>query len=255
MLGLGRKRLHSSGCCLVVAVLLVACAETPTEPPLTVIRGRVLDGGAAVSDALVELHGSGIWDQTTGAGGWFEYSSPNIPARDYYIMIRKTGYDEKREPLVGTFAAGPGSVVNRGEIFVSQSAPPPPAPTLSRPPNGTKTKTPLFEWSSPHNAHSYELIVDDDSSFSSPVIGRADLSDSHYTPAVGLSDGKYYWKVRARNNAGWGGWSATRSFTVDTGGLVPRASSKHQANHDSVVANGLGIPPTPLRSTDARWDQ
>jgi hypothetical protein len=97
--------------------------------------------------------------------------------------------------------------------------PVPDTPTLYYPANDStiNDNTPSFDWSDPAHAYRYELIVDNNNSFTSPEIQQTDLSSSNYTPSSGLSDDTYYWKVRAKNSEGaWGTWSTTWSFILNT---------------------------------------
>jgi hypothetical protein len=91
------------------------------------------------------------------------------------------------------------------------------APYLISPTASVKVNdnTPDFRWGA-INAR-YELLVDDDSSFSSPLIHEDNITSTMYTATVALQDGDYYWKVAAydsRNNLL--GWSDPSTFTVDT---------------------------------------
>ncbi|MCK4606898.1 MAG: fibronectin type III domain-containing protein [candidate division Zixibacteria bacterium] len=116
----------------------------------------------------------------------------------------------------------------RASVYVTASRyPVPDPPTLSAPPNGStiSDNTPYFNWSDATYAHRYELIVDDNSSFLSPIINPKDLSSSSYTAPSSLSDALYYWKVRAKNSSGtWGGWSTRWSFTVETSSSLSEAT-------------------------------
>jgi len=96
--------------------------------------------------------------------------------------------------------------------------PVPDAPTLSAPDSNStiSDNTPDLDWSDPAHAYRYELIVDNNSSFTSPEIHDTDLTTSSYTPSSSLSDDAYYWKVRAKNSSGsWGNWSITWTFIVN----------------------------------------
>ncbi|MFQ6086282.1 MAG: FixG Ig-like domain-containing protein, partial [Candidatus Bathyarchaeia archaeon] len=76
--------------------------------------------------------------------------------------------------------------------------------------------TPTFDWSDVMGAENYNLLVDSDSDFSSPEI-QVTVTVSTYTPTVGLSDGKYWWKVRVRDAAGnVSDWSSTWTLTTKT---------------------------------------
>lgn len=82
---------------------------------------------------------------------------------------------------------------------------PPGKPVLVSPENATQTdNTPTFEWIVGSDADNHRLLVDDNSSFSSPadnvLLGGA---DNQWTkPAPGYPDDNYYWKVIAINPQG-----------------------------------------------------
>jgi len=91
-------------------------------------------------------------------------------------------------------------------------------PHLISPENGifTSDNTPDFTWGAV-GASRYELLVDDDPSFSSPLIHEDNITSTTYTATVALQDGEYYWRVAAygsMNNLL--GWSDSSTFTLDT---------------------------------------
>jgi immune inhibitor A len=95
----------------------------------------------------------------------------------------------------------------------------PGATTLVSPANAALTNdaTPVFTWLTTTNGHTYQIQIDNNGDFRSPVqdviVGTGLLS---YT-ALDLTDGLYNWRVRAINTEGApGAWSAKRTFTVDT---------------------------------------
>jgi len=92
---------------------------------------------------------------------------------------------------------------------------PPPPPALQEPAGGSTvcTPTPLIDWSEVSTAASYRLLVDDQSSFASPVIDLTTV-DSSYTPAAPLALGEYWVEVRGSNACGDGDWSSAQSFAV-----------------------------------------
>ena len=103
-----------------------------------------------------------------------------------------------------------------------------PAPNLSSPPDGSTTTdtTPTFSWSSVLGADGYRVQVDDSSLFSSPLINETTYS-SYYTPTTPLSDGTYYWRVRAyvHDNVSYhSDWSSTQSFTISGSASPPPPS-------------------------------
>lgn len=115
---------------------------------------------------------------------------------------------------------------------------PPEAPSLIAPPNhaGDVPLRPTFEWAAVRDggrpqprpylgstptptapADDYQLQVDDDIDFSSPVIDEVDLEDTSYTPTADLTEGvTYYWRVRGENTYGFGPWSAVWDFTTES---------------------------------------
>ena len=61
----------------------------------------------------------------------------------------------------------------------------------------------------------YQIQIDNNSTFTSPA-QDVRASAAGYTAGV-LSDGKYYWRVRAINSVNTAGtWSTARAFTIDT---------------------------------------
>lgn len=101
------------------------------------------------------------------------------------------------------------------------------APALSSPADqATCQATDItFSWSTALYATSYNFQLDDDADFSSPVTNVDHASTSH--SIVALSPGKkYYWRIRSYNPAGYGSYSATRSFTTSPGAPgIPSLSS------------------------------
>ena len=74
--------------------------------------------------------------------------------------------------------------------------------------------TTTFIWTSVLYASRYQLQVDKDSSFFSPVIDDSTVSDTFYTPTM-LPDTIYYWRVRAGNRFEWSDWSSTWNFEIN----------------------------------------
>ncbi|MFX0066482.1 MAG: SH3 domain-containing protein, partial [Candidatus Hermodarchaeota archaeon] len=110
-----------------------------------------------------------------------------------------------------------------GNIDFSVDTTPPGVPTLVSPSDGalTNDNTPYLDWNSVTDVSTYQVQVDDASSFSSPQVDTTTTNTYYTTPA--LSDNMYYWRIRAQDAAGnWGAWSSVWSFTIDTTGpLAP----------------------------------
>jgi hypothetical protein len=99
---------------------------------------------------------------------------------------------------------------------------PPGTPNLLEPSNSQyiSANNPTFKWQSTANTHSYELQVDNNSNFSSPVYDSSTFFSSETPP--GFAQGRYYWHVRAFNIYGTAGeWSTRRQFTISIPPGVP----------------------------------
>ncbi|MFB0517222.1 MAG: Ser-Thr-rich GPI-anchored membrane family protein, partial [Candidatus Neomarinimicrobiota bacterium] len=135
----------------------------------------------------------------------------------YKADIEFSGYDGTTVEFKAVAQDDAGNFAEETRSVKLYQLPPPASPILSTPPNGSTISddTPTFDWSDPTYAVGYELMVDNESSFTSPEIYETNLSSSTYTPSSGLSSDTYYWKVRAKNSAGvWGNWSPIWSFTI-----------------------------------------
>jgi hypothetical protein len=91
-------------------------------------------------------------------------------------------------------------------------------PTLLAPADGATSSqdAPTFDWSAVAGAVQYQLLVDDNSDFSSPEINVL-TAVSSYTPGSGLADGTYIWRVREKDGAGdWSAWSDLWTITIKT---------------------------------------
>jgi len=106
--------------------------------------------------------------------------------------------------------------------FYTQTTPvTPPAPVLVSPTNGSSAanQTPTFSWNAVTGATSYDLLVDNNSDFSSPEISFAPTTNSYTVPSKALSAGTYYWKVKVTSASG--SYSSTWTYTVTSGTVIP----------------------------------
>ncbi len=73
---------------------------------------------------------------------------------------------------------------------------------------------PYLQWQPRSYAATYDVYVDTDANFSSPISGSTSMTAWAYINP--LAGGTYYWKVRAKDADGRAGpWSTTRSFRLD----------------------------------------
>ncbi len=158
---------------------------------------------------------------------------------------------------------------------------PPQIPTLSRPFDNEQlaSSTPWFEFVASDDLEddvSYEIEVDDDYDFSSPLIDReSNANFSEFTnlvtpserglytsgqtirfiPTTSLSNGvTYYWRVRARDDNGSGSlgeWSAISSVTLETTTTI---TTWYQTTGEQFASNNLLDTTANLTSDDIRID-
>ena len=154
-------------------------------------------------------NGSNYWDNGYPSGGnyWSDYTgvdnymgeNQNIPGSD---GVGDTPYN-----ISG------GSNRDRYPLVVV-------APILVWPALGENINdnTPTLDWGDVIVVRQpiiYNLQVDNDPDFSSPVVNVTGLTTSNYTTPE-LAEGLWYWRTNARDNAGiTSAWSASRSFRVD----------------------------------------
>jgi hypothetical protein len=117
----------------------------------------------------------------------------------------------------GSCSADPDSAVaesNEGNNTCSGSMTVLPAgPQLGEPANGLSiTGRPKLRWKSIANARRYQVQVDDDAAFGSPVV---DATTKHHALNLAkLPAGVYHWRVRAFVNGAFTTFSTPRTFTV-----------------------------------------
>ena len=100
---------------------------------------------------------------------------------------------------------------------------PPIAPLLVAPPTNAYLgdNTPDFSWyplspTVPGGPFEYQIQIDNVNTFANPAVDVRQSSTA-YTPLQTLSDGVYFWRVRAINSVDTTGtWSLPRAFTIDT---------------------------------------
>lgn len=146
----------------------------------------------------------------------------NIPvsAGTYLIEVVEWVYSlayDASEEIARPEAAGPaiGGDLALRFFFSTPLA----TPALTTPANYlTNNTTPTLSWNATNNAWYYNIQIDRNQNFNSPEMIWVASVDTFYTiePEDALGEGKWYWRVRAHNDATMGSWSQSRAFTVDT---------------------------------------
>ena len=105
--------------------------------------------------------------------------------------------------------------------FTITIVPPTPSrPSLSMPTKGSlinaEENPPSLTWNAVDYAASYDLQVSTSSRFRTLEMEETGITEATYALSA-LDDGKYYWRVRAKNsNDVYGSWSSAWYFTVDS---------------------------------------
>ena len=117
----------------------------------------------------------------------------------------------------------------------------PPTPVLLYPPDGASVSdiTTDFGWTKVEDYSgvvTYTFQVDNESSFTDPI-ERSGLVDNSYELDVTLTNGNYYWRVRAVDGAGNPSeWSEVRQFTLEINTHEPILI---QGNNEFDAAHGV----------------
>lgn len=181
------------------------------------------DGWPGADDRVVELW---LNFETHGLSSGVPYSHlfENVDLSvecDHELDLKGEFYVEVKGPCLPVISDTP--IEDVPLIFL------PTAPELVAPADNQvfwkqDTASITFQWNSIYNTSFYEIQVDDDSLFTSPVLDEqaTGLSYEISQGIPGLVVNNYYWRVRSHNNTcGDGNWSVTREFIVDDTTDVP----------------------------------
>jgi fibronectin type 3 domain-containing protein len=103
----------------------------------------------------------------------------------------------------------------------------PSAPTLSSPINGATGQqlSLTLSWNSASGASVYRLQVDKTNTFSAPVVDDTTIASTSRAVSSLSGGTTYYWRVAAKNAAGWGPYSSIFSFATASVVSAPTLSS------------------------------
>ncbi len=143
-----------------------------------------------------------------------------------------------------------GNVNDTGLRIINLDSSPPGAPTLTSPTDNdhTNDNTTTFDWSDVTDTFgvNYTFMIYNDSSLGNDNVTLNKTSftqTSAYTLTAGeaLSDGTYYWRVRANSTGGVGDWADNFSLIIDiitpdiAWGIYPRT------NNETFVSGNLSV--------------
>jgi hypothetical protein len=124
------------------------------------------------------------------------------------------------------------------ETWTAKIDVPPAAPILLLPADASTRSSgeTTFSWQSAANAKDYQIQVDDNANFSSPVFDDTAVTTSR-TPATPLTDGEYFWRVRGMSIYDTAGeWGDSRSVTIS---VPPPAPLLIAPENESIDTTGL----------------
>ncbi len=182
-------------------------------------EGMQLSDGGWFTTLNVQVRVNGVWVNAQNQQSTPAYAGAN--------GINYETYEQSFTPIAGDgiriagTPGGSGHFISVGELraFESQVGPPPSAPQLLFPTNGStgQPTSVVLRWNRVGNASDYHLQVSVDSLFASTVIDGAQLADT-MQQASGLSSlTKYFWRVSSRGLAGEGAYSDVWRFTTLSG--------------------------------------
>jgi hypothetical protein len=144
---------------------------------------------------------------------------------------------------------------------------PPAAPTLVSPANNATlplNQSITFSWNPVAGAATYQIQIDDASTFSSPVLSRTGLTQTQTSHTL-TSERTFWWRVRGRTASGTNGaWSTVRSFVIQRSTVPTATATPSQTRTQTLAptqplptATGPSVtptstlPPTPTRTSTA----
>jgi hypothetical protein len=199
------------------------------------LSGQVVDGqGNPLNGAGVRVIQIPYLGAITDADGKFSIDlEEEHLGEDVRIWIEKKGYRIWFRDI--RIANGMGY---QGTITLET---PPAPPNLISPKDGATVLVPdpTFEWESMAGC-TYNLQVDDHSSFLSPEIYEERLHASRYQSRIRLSDGTYHWRVQAEEDTGnYSAWSEPWMVRVRSLAAVQGARNR-KAAFRSLLIPGWG---------------
>ncbi len=174
------------------------------------------------------VSGTLSWRAVSGATGYYlqvdnnpDFSSPEIDISVGSTSHLATGLAYNETYYWKVYSLNPAGQSDYSTVRSFTTVPEPPAaPVLVHPTNEAVGQPSSVEltWNEVPDALGYELRVDDDDDFSSPVFSGDLTANSYEITALDIPE-KYYWQVRASGACEHGAWSEIWYF--ETGASNP----------------------------------
>ncbi len=172
---------------------------------------KFYDVGEGISGVTI-MPSTGQYYAVTSASGGYA-----IPVTQKGQMTLTASGGTFGTPAVKTITVGPDNVkVDFNPGSGGGGGNPPAAVTLVSPAAGASVATtPVrLSWNRAAGATLYHVQVATDTTFATIIAQDSLVADSTWLFASAVNGVNYRWRVRARNDAGWGTYSARRSFSV-----------------------------------------
>lgn len=167
------------------------------------------------------------WSSISGATGYYlqvdnnpDFSSPEIDLSVGSTSHITSGLDYNETYYWKVYSLNPAGQSDYSTVRSFTTVPEPPAaPSLVHPTNEAVSQPSSVEltWNEVPDALGYELRVDDDDDFSSPVFSGDIAANSYEITALDIPE-KYYWQVRASGTCEPGAWSEVWYFETGESG-------------------------------------
>ena len=202
-----------------------------TFDPSLVTVSKVEEGGLFSQGGASTFFNPGTIDNQAGSvsGSFGAITSPGqtVSAQGTFATITLTGNARTGDGtldllnVVASDENGDAVAVTMVDatVTIDGSDSHPAVPGLLSPANGASTgdRTPYLDWSkvTASSTVHYQIQVDNNADFSSPVVSKTWVSYSYYTVTTSLSFSTYYWRVRSVDADGnLSAWTAPWSFRV-----------------------------------------
>lgn len=161
------------------------------------------------------------WDDPDEYGGnhYFSYDVRDIPLGELRTGNNEFSFYSETVAHHGMEIIWPGPGLQVEYTGAGYASPVPLAASLASPAhNATNQPVSLtLRWHPAAAATSYELQVSTDSTFATTVVNQTSLTDTSYSAGPLTAMVRYFWRVRGKNAAGTGSYSAFNAFNTNVG--------------------------------------